>query len=124
MRKEIAMETKMKIAEIVKQCNLILGTDDTSLEREVTGGYSSDLLSDVMANSKKGNIWITLQVHPNIIAVAVLKELSAIVLVNGRKPDEETISKAQSEKIPLLTCELTAFDLIGQLYGMGLRGTT
>ena len=101
----------MKLSEIIKQCNLALGTGGTSLEREVSGGYSSDLLSDVMANSKKGNIWITLQVHPNIIAVAVLKELSAIILVNGRKPDDETISKAQSENIPLLTCELSAFDL-------------
>lgn len=112
----------MKLSEIIKQCNLTLGTGDTSLEREVTGGYSSDLLSDVMANGKKGDVWITLQVHPNIIAVAVLKELSAIILVNGRKPDDETISKAQSEHIPLLTCELSAFDLAGQLYGMGLRG--
>lgn len=118
------MEIKMKLAEIVKQCHLKSVAGDASLEREVTGGYSSDLLSDVMANSRKGNIWITLQVHPNIIAVAALKELSAILLVNGRKPDEETIGKAQSVNIPLLTCELSAFDLIGQLYGMGLRGTT
>lgn len=112
----------MKLAEVVKQCNLKSVLVDTSLDREVTGGYCSDLLSDVMAHSKKGNIWITLQAHPNIIAVAVLKELSAIVLVNGRKPDGETINKAQSEKVPLLTSELSAFDLIGHLYGMGLRG--
>jgi len=112
----------MKLSEIVKQCNLTLETGDKPLEREVTGGYSSDLLSDVMANSRKGHIWITLQVHPNIIAVAVLKELSAIILVNGRKPDDETISKAQSENVALLTSQLSAFDLAGQLYGMGLRG--
>ena len=113
----------MKLAEVVKQCNLELTPADTSLDRDVTGGYCSDLLSDVMAHSKKGNIWITLQAHPNIIAVAVLKELSAIVLVNGRKPDEETINKARSEKIPLLMSALSAFDLIGQLYALGLRGT-
>ncbi|UCD06672.1 MAG: serine kinase [candidate division WOR-3 bacterium] len=113
----------MKLAEVVKQCNLELTPTDTSLDREVTGGYCSDLLSDVMAHGRKGNIWITLQAHPNIIAVAVLKELSAIVLVNGRKPDGETINKARSEKVPLLMSELSAFDLIGQLYGLGLRGT-
>jgi hypothetical protein len=114
----------MKLAEIAKTCNLRPVSGEISLDRMVTGGYSSDLLSDVMANSKKGNIWITLQAHPNIIAVAVLKELSGIVLVNGRKPDADTISKSQSENIPLMMSDSPAFDLIGQLYGMGLRGTS
>jgi len=112
----------MKLTEIAKRCNLQPVSDEISLDRTVTGGYSSDLLSDVMANSKKGDLWITLQAHPNIIAVAVLKELSGIVLINGRKPDAETISKARSESIPLMTSDSPTFDLIGQLYSMGLRG--
>jgi len=113
----------MKLAEIIKSCNLQLITGEKSRDREVTGGYTSDLLSDVMAHGKKEAVWITLQAHPNIVAVAVLKELSGIIVVNGRKPDKDTINKAESESVAIMTTELSAFDVAGQLYGMGLRGT-
>jgi serine kinase of HPr protein (carbohydrate metabolism regulator) len=55
-------------------------------------------------------------VHPNIIAVATLKELSGIILVNGRLPEEETLKKAEEENIPLLTSKLSAFQVAGKLY--------
>jgi predicted transcriptional regulator len=113
----------MKLGEIIKSCNLQLVTGEKSLGCEVTGGYASDLLSDVMAHAKKEAVWITLQAHPNIVAVAVLKELAGIIVVKGRKPDEETIKKAESENVAIMTTELSAFDVAGQLYGMGLRGT-
>ena len=81
----------MKIKDIVKTLDLEVISGEEFLESEVTGGYAGDLLSDVLANSEKGNIWITLQVHQNIIAVASSKELSGIIIVNGRKPEEETL---------------------------------
>ncbi len=86
------------------------------------GGYVSDLLSDVMAQSKEGDIWVTLQAHPNIIAVASLKELAGIVIVQGRKPEEETLKKAQNEEIPILVSDLQAFEIVGRLYQMGISG--
>jgi hypothetical protein len=113
----------MKLGEIIKSCNLQLVTGEKSLGCEVTGGYASDLLSDVMAHCGKGTVWITLQAHPNIVAVAVLKEISGVIVVNGRKPEKETIKKAESESVVIMTTELSAFDVAGQLYGMGLRGT-
>ena len=82
----------------------------------------SDLLSDVMANCKRNHVWITLQCHPNIVAVAALKWLTGIIIINKRKPDEETVKKAKTEKIPILTSELPAFELIGRLYEMGISG--
>jgi hypothetical protein len=85
---------------------------------EVTGGYTSDLLSDVIANSKQGNLWITLQIHQNIIAVAKLKELAGIIIVNNRKPDEDTIGKAKEENVPLLCSAEMAFEISGKLYGL------
>ena len=85
---------------------------------EVTGGYTSDLLSDVIANSKQGNLWITLQIHQNIIAVAKLKELAGIIIVNNREPDEDTIGKAKEENVPLLCSEEMAFEISGKLYGL------
>ncbi len=113
----------MKLDEIVKACNLQVACGEDKLTENVSGGYSSDLLSDVMANSKKGDIWITLQVHPNVVAVAMLKEISGIVMINGRKPEDETINKAKAEGLPIMTTDLPAFELIGKLYDMGIRGT-
>lgn len=112
----------MKISDIVKSCKLQVVSAERSLDRETYGGYASDLLSDVMAHSQKGDIWITLQTHPNTVAVAVLKELCGIVLVNGRQPEKETAAKAEAEGIPIMTTDLPAFELIGALYAMGLRG--
>ncbi len=92
------------------------------LSTQVAGGYVSDLLSDVMANSKKADIWVTAQVHPNIVAVAVLKELAGIIIIGDRKPETETIKKAEAEKIVIMSTNLTAFELAGRLYEMGISG--
>jgi predicted transcriptional regulator len=113
---------KSKLSEIVKNFNLEVACGKESLEKEVTGGYVSDLLSDVMANSKKGDIWITLQGHPNIVAVAKLKELAGIIIINKRKPEQETIKKASEEGIPIMTSSLPAFELVGKLYELGISG--
>jgi serine kinase of HPr protein (carbohydrate metabolism regulator) len=93
----------MTVKEIVKNLNLTVLSGDNFLNKEVTGAYSSDLLSDVMGNAEDGNLWITLQVHKNIIAVAVLKELAGIILVKGLKPDAETLELSQKEGIALLS---------------------
>lgn len=111
----------MKLKELVEALSLEVRTPGTDLDREVTGGYSSDLLSDVLGNAKEGFIWITLQVHLNIVAVASLKGLSGIVLVNNRPPGPETLKKAEEEDIPILTTPLPAFELAGRLYSLGLR---
>lgn len=108
----------MKLEEITEKLKLDVKSGDSNLDREVTGGYASDLLSDVIANAKKDNIWITLQIHQNIVGVAVLKELAGIIIVNGRKPERETLKKAEEENMPVMVTELPAFDIIGKLYRM------
>ena len=97
-----------------------LKAGEKGLEREVLCGYCGDLLSDVMANSQPGAVWLTVQSHQNIIAVAVLRELAAIVLVNGRSPDEDTRSKAEEESIPLLVTSLSAYDLACRMRESGI----
>lgn len=111
----------MKLQEIIDSLSLKVITQGIDLNKEVTGAYASDLLSDVMGNAKEGHIWITLQLHLNIVAVASLKGLSAILLVNNRVPDIDTLQKATSEKISILTSPLSAFELAGRLYALGLR---
>ena len=111
----------MKLQEIIDSLSLKVETPSTDLNREVKGAYVSDMMSDVMGNAKDGFLWITIQVHLNIIAVASLKNLSGIILVNSRVPAEDTLKKAIAEHIPIMTTPLSAFDLVGMLYGLGLR---
>jgi len=110
----------MKLSELVELANLKVKCGNEHLGREITGGYCGDLLSDVMANSKNGNIWITMQVHLNIVAVSVLKEHSAIILVNSRQPNEDTLKKAVEENIPILVSDLPAFELAGKIGSFGI----
>jgi hypothetical protein len=111
----------MKLQEIIDSLSLKVETPSAGLDKEVSGAYVSDMMSDVMGNAKEGFLWITIQVHLNIIAVASLKNLSGIILVNNRVPAEDTLKKAIEENIPIMTTPLSAFDLVGMLYGLGLR---
>lgn len=114
----------MKLEQIVRELGAKVRTSgDRVKEVEVKGGYASDLLSDVIANTKEGYLWVTLQTHANILAVAKLKELAAIILVNKRKPDSDTLEKAGKEQIIVLESELPTFEIVGRLYEMGVRGS-
>lgn len=83
---------------------------------KVSGAYVSDLLSDVMGGASEGELWITLQAHGNVVAIASLRELSAIILVNGIVPDEAVVEKAREEEIPLLGTTESTFETGGRLY--------
>ena len=112
----------MTIHEMVKRAELEVKTAADQLDAEVSGGYAGDLISAVMANAKQGNVWVTWHAHPNIVAAALVTKLSAVVLICGRQPEEETIRKAQEEGLPILLSKLPAFELIGRLHGMGIPG--
>ncbi len=108
----------MKLTRIIERLNLRVCTAEHRLDREVQNGYVSDLLSDVLANCQENDVWITLQVHPNIVAVAAIKGVAAVILVNDRQPQEETLAKARQENLPILVSSLSAFDLAGKLYAI------
>ncbi|MHC4478594.1 MAG: DRTGG domain-containing protein [Planctomycetota bacterium] len=112
----------MKLTELVEKLDLGVRSAKGNLEREVTGGYASDLLSDVLAHGKEGDLWVTLQIHQNIVAVASMKDLAGIVLVNGREPEQETIEKAEAENVAIMVTDMPTFELVGRLYGMGVAG--
>jgi len=112
----------MTLREAVQKLGLKPVSGLSNLSREFTRGYVSDLLSDVMANAKPGDVWVTLQVHQNIVAVAALKELAAIILIGGREPEKQTLAKAEAENIPILLTEWPAFEIVGRLYQMGITG--
>lgn len=106
----------MDLESIVKALNLKVRTGGDKLQTEVRGGYAGDLLSDVMGNSREGNIWVTRQVHQNIVAVASLKEHAGIVLVQGCEPAQDTLEKAVKEGIPIMVSDLPSFEVIGRIY--------
>lgn len=106
----------MKTSEIVEKLNLKVYGGKEGLQNEVTGGYVSDLLSDVMGNAQAGSIWVTLQTHKNVMAIASLKDLAGIILVKGFEPDQDTLEKSHEEQIPILGTGDETFELTGKLY--------
>lgn len=106
----------MKVFELVKKYDLKVFSGIQGLENEIAGGYVSDLLSDVMGNAGENDVWITLQSHPNVLAIASLKDLAAVILVKGLEPDEETIIRSNKEGIPVLGTDLGTFEMAGKFY--------
>ncbi len=112
---------KMKVKEVVEQLSLTLLTwTPEGLEQEVSGGYVSDLLSNVMGQAKGGNLWVTMQGHVNIVAVASLAGVSAVIVAGGAAVDEKAMEKARENNIVLLTSPRGAFEIVGQMYQLGI----
>lgn len=108
----------MKLSDLANRLGLAMHQSQGRSGVEVSGAYTSDLLSDVMAYGREKNVWITCQTHENIVAVAKLKNLAAIILVNSRKPDEATLRRAQEENIILYSTSDSAFVITGKLYNL------
>lgn len=83
---------------------------------EIKGAYVSDMLSDVMGNAKPEQAWITIMKHLNVIAVASMTGVPAIVFSNGVVPDAAVIEKALEESVCLITSPKSTFELAGILY--------
>jgi len=106
------------LESVVKALNLKVKSAEDNLKTEIQGGYTGDLLSDVMANSKEGDVWITRQVHQNIVAVASRKEHVGIILVQGSEPAKDTLEKAVKSGVPIMVSDLPCFELTGRLYAL------
>ncbi len=88
----------------------------------ITRAHASDLLSDVLANAPAGGLLLTLQVHMNVVAVAVHAGMAGVVFTSGMRPGEAVVLKAQEEKLALFATPDATFDAAGKLYGLGIRG--
>ena len=108
----------MKVKELVEKLNLKVLSGEKGIDREIDGCYISDLLSDVMGNAMEGNIWITLQTHKNVMAVASLKEMSCIILVKNLMPNDETIEQSNDEDLPILQTNLPTYEIAGLVYNL------
>jgi len=97
-------------------------TPDTSKQTEVTCGYTCDLLSWVMAHGAAGMAWITVQTHMNVIAVASLMEMAAVIIPEGIEMEEASLQKARDEEITVLQSNKTAYEICAILAKAGLPG--
>jgi predicted transcriptional regulator len=112
----------MTLAEIIQLLNLTLLTDENNFSQVTPqGAYAADLLSCVMAGAPFGGIWITLQAHSNIVAVAALREQAAVIISEGAQPDEATIARANLENIPLFSTPESTYTIAGKLWELGIH---
>lgn len=101
----------MTVSEFAAGIGARILTGEIGLERQVTGMYVCDLLSWVMSHTGKGDAWITVHTHLNIVAVSVLTELSCIIIPEGIKVEEVTVNRAMQEGVPILNVDSSAYKI-------------
>lgn len=112
----------MNLQQIIEQLDLTVLTEPREFGSiQPTGAYSSDLLSCVMAGAKQGSLWTTLQAHLNIVAVAALNEVAAVIITENAQPDEASLVKANQQGVILLSTALSTYDVNGRLWELGIR---
>ena len=110
------------LKEIIETLNLEAVSSVSTEGRSVAGGYTADLLSCAMKGAKKDYVWVTLQSHLNIVAVASLLNLAGVIITEGNRPDPETVARAEKEGVVLLVTPKTTFTVVGELTLLGVRG--
>jgi predicted transcriptional regulator len=111
----------VRVHEMVEALDFELIAGGRGADREITGGYAADLLSCVMARAKVGNVWATLQAHPNVVAVATLLDLAGVIITEGAPVGEDVIAKANDEGTPLLSTPHTTFWVVRELARLGVQ---
>lgn len=112
----------MRLASMVEELDLTVICGADFLNRDVLRGYASDLMSDVIANGETGDVWLTMQIHLNVVAVAAMKEVSAVILSRGRQPEKEVVEKAVEQDVVILSSDLPTFEIAGRIHRMGIFG--
>lgn len=105
---------KMTVKELTEKLNLKILVEGDS-DRDVTGGYSGDLLSWVMGRAAAGDCWMTVMGNINAVAVAVLADCSCIVLTENAALDEDAKARAEMQGVTILSTEKNAFTLSTEL---------
>lgn len=117
----MADEGLLTVRNVAERLGLSVRAGAEHLDQPVSGAQVCDLLSFVIANGKSANVWVTVQTHPNIVAVAALGRLSGIIVAGGFDPGDETLDRADEEQIPLLTTAESAYSIAGRLWEAGVR---
>jgi hypothetical protein len=105
----------MKLNEVINALNPVVICKGDG-ERNINGVITGDLLSFIIGEANEGDVWVTIQIHLNISAVAVLKELPMIILASGREPTIELAEKCQEENIAIVVVEESAYEVCARLH--------
>lgn len=111
----------MKVSAVIETLGLKPMTPTVAADMEITGGYASDLLSNAMGQAAPGMVWVTMQGHQNIAAVASLIGLAAVIVAGDAPIEEDTLKKAAQNDVVILATALPAYDVVGKLYELGIR---
>ncbi len=101
----------MNVAELSEKLGGSIVAEVSNGKKQVEGIYCCDLLSWVMSHAKKGDAWITVHTHLNIVAIAAISELSCIIIPEGIDTEEATVKKAAEEGIPIISTSLGAYEI-------------
>lgn len=110
----------MTVSDIKEKLSLTVCCGKDGLTKEINGCYIGDLLSLAMAKVSSGNIWITIQTNINIVAVSSLTDAACVILPEGLLPDEQTIKKAETEGVAVLSSEKDAYSIAKELASLGI----
>ncbi len=106
----------MTVKELANKLNLTyLCNEAIADEREIDGCYCGDLLSWVMSRAEPGNIWLTVMGNVNSIGVAVLAEISCIILTENAALDEDAKARAQQQEVVILTTDKNSYTLAAEI---------
>ena len=113
---------RTSLKEIIEKLGLEVVSSTHPADQSVAGGYAADLLSCAMKGARKDYLWVTLQSHLNVVAVASLLNLAGVIITEGNRPDGETIARADKEGVTLMVTPKTTFTVVGQLTLLGITG--
>jgi predicted transcriptional regulator len=109
----------MKLQELADKLELKSMTK--VFDKEVSGVYISDMVSDVIANAQAANLLVTIQIHNNVIAAANLVDISGIVVTQGKTPAEDVVKMAEKAEITIFSTPLNRWQIATRLYEAGIR---
>jgi len=110
----------MKLQQVLESVNGTVITDHYNPDKEAESGFVGDLLSVVMGKAQDESVWITIQSHINIVAVAALVDMACIIVTEGFKVDEEALAKANTEEITIMTTSMSSYEACAALALQGL----
>jgi len=112
----------MTLQDLITRLNLTILTAPKDFNTIIPqGGYASDLLSCVIAGAEPGNVWVTLQAHMNVVAVAALRDVAVVILTENAQPEADVIAKANEQNVILLGTSEPSYQIVGKLWELGIR---
>jgi hypothetical protein len=112
--------TRMRVSEFAQRNNMKILSGIGNIDGIISGVYAGDLLSWVMSHAKKGDAWITVHTHLNIVAVAVLTEVSCIIIPEDIKVEQATLDKADEQGVVILSTHLSTYAICCRAYESSL----